>query len=53
VSGLVFAQLVAALGWHGAALWQLTVLPAVMLVPLWFLDPSRMQTSRWTGRNEP
>ncbi|MFC0440005.1 nitrate/nitrite transporter [Kutzneria buriramensis] len=42
VSGLIFAQLVAAIGWHGAALWQLTVLPAVMVVPLWFLDSRRI-----------
>jgi MFS family permease len=46
VSGLVFAQLVAAAGWHGAALWQLTVLPAAMVVPLWFLDSRRILRGR-------
>jgi len=50
VSGFVFAQLVSSLGWHGAALWQLTVLPAVVLAPLWFLDSSRIQAG--TGRND-
>lgn len=45
VSGLIFAQLVGQVGWRGAALWQLTVLPAVMLVPLWFLDSRRILRS--------
>ncbi|GGP00459.1 MFS transporter [Wenjunlia tyrosinilytica] len=41
VSGFVFARLVTTLGWQHAALWQLTVLPAVVLVPVWFLDSKR------------
>jgi MFS family permease len=48
VSGLLFAQLVAQLGWRGAALVQLTVLPAVMLVPLWFVDTRRILGGRPT-----
>ncbi|MGW4057724.1 MFS transporter [Amycolatopsis sp. NPDC004747] len=56
-SGLLFASLVGALGWRGAALWQLTVLPLATLIPLWFLDarklikPRRARALR--GGNQP
>jgi len=39
-------------GHPDTVLWQLTVLPAVMLAPLWFLDPSRIQAGTRTGRND-
>lgn len=42
VSGLVFARLVAGLGWAGAGLVQLTVLPVVGLLALLLVDPKRM-----------
>ncbi|MFC4945144.1 MFS transporter [Pseudonocardia sp. GCM10023141] len=41
VSGLVFARLIQALGWGGAALWQFTVLPLLAVGALWFVDPSK------------
>jgi MFS family permease len=42
VSGLVFARLVAAWGWAGAGLVQLTLLPVVGLLALALVDPRRM-----------
>lgn len=41
-SGLLFARLVDALGWGGAGLWQLTVLPLLGLAGLALVDTSRM-----------
>ncbi|HEX2072233.1 MAG TPA: MFS transporter [Geodermatophilus sp.] len=41
-SGLIFARLVAGLGWDGAALVQLTLLPVVGLVALALVDVRRM-----------
>ncbi|AWW35919.1 MFS transporter [Streptomyces cadmiisoli] len=45
-SGLLFARLVAELGWDGAGLWQLTVLPVLGLIGLTLVDPSRMLVPR-------
>jgi MFS family permease len=42
VSGLLFARLVAGLGWSGAGLVQLTLLPVVGLAALALVDPRRM-----------
>lgn len=42
VSGLLFARLVAGLGWAGAGLVQLTLLPIVGLVALALVDVTRM-----------
>jgi MFS family permease len=41
-SGLLFARLVAGMGWDGAGLVQLTVLPLVGLAALALVDPRRM-----------
>lgn len=49
-SGLLFARLVAGLGWTGAGLWQLTVLPALGLVGLALVDPARMVVPRRTAK---
>lgn len=45
-SGLIFASLVGSLGWHGAALWQLTILPLATLIPLWFIDSRKLLDPR-------
>ncbi|HLU59903.1 MAG TPA: MFS transporter [Pseudonocardia sp.] len=42
VSGLIFARLVAGIGWQGAGLVQLTLLPLVGLAALALVDPRRM-----------
>lgn len=42
VSGYVFAELVDALGWTQAALWQFTIVPAAALIPLWFVSSSQI-----------
>ena len=42
VSGLLFARLVAGLGWSGAGLVQLTLLPILGLAALLIVDTSRM-----------
>jgi MFS family permease len=42
VSGYVFAELVELLGWTQAALWQLTIVPALALIPLWLLDSRKI-----------
>ncbi|HYH29220.1 MAG TPA: MFS transporter [Pseudonocardia sp.] len=42
LSGLLFARLVAAAGWQGAGLVQLTLLPVVGLAALALVDPRRM-----------
>jgi MFS family permease len=42
VSGLVFARLVAGIGWQGAGLVQLTLLPLLGLAALVLVDPRRM-----------
>ncbi len=42
VSGLIFARLVAGIGWRGAGLVQLTLLPLVGLAALVIVDPRRM-----------
>ncbi|MCO1653689.1 MFS transporter [Pseudonocardia humida] len=41
-SGLIFARLVAGMGWAGAGLVQLTLLPVVGLLALALVDPKRM-----------
>ena len=45
-SGLLFARLVEELGWSGAGLWQLTLLPALGLLGLCLVDTSKMLGSR-------
>ncbi|MGP3957681.1 MFS transporter [Nonomuraea sp. 3N208] len=45
-SGLLFARLVGALGWGGAGLWQLTVLPFLGIAGLLLVDPARMVLPR-------
>ncbi|WP_327581046.1 MFS transporter [Nonomuraea sp. NBC_00507] len=45
-SGLLFARLVGALGWDGAGLWQLTVLPIVGVAGLLLVNPARMVLPR-------
>ncbi|QYN32394.1 MFS transporter [Pseudonocardia sp. DSM 110487] len=42
VSGLIFARLVAGIGWQGAGLVQLTLLPLVGIAALVLVDPRRM-----------
>jgi len=42
VSGLIFARLVAGIGWQGAGLVQLTLLPLLGLAALVLVDPRRM-----------
>jgi MFS family permease len=42
VSGLIFARLVAGIGWQGAGLVQLTLLPLLGLAALVIVDPRRM-----------
>ncbi len=42
VSGLIFARLVAGIGWQGAGLVQLTLLPLLGLAALALVDPRRM-----------
>jgi MFS family permease len=42
VSGLVFARLVAGIGWQGAGLVQLTLLPLLGIAALVLVDPRRM-----------
>jgi MFS family permease len=42
MSGLLFARLVAGLGWSGAGLVQLTLLPVVGLAALALVDPRQM-----------
>jgi MFS family permease len=42
VSGLIFARLVAGIGWQGAGLVQLTLLPLLGLTALVLVDPRRM-----------
>ncbi|MEU8075637.1 MFS transporter [Catellatospora citrea] len=41
-SGLLFARLVTDLGWGGAGLWQLTVLPVLGIAGLLLVDTSKM-----------
>jgi MFS family permease len=42
VSGLIFARLVAAIGWQGAGLAQLTLPPLLGIAALLLVDPRRM-----------
>jgi MFS family permease len=42
VSGLIFARLVAGIGWQGAGLVQLTLLPLLGIAALVLVDPRRM-----------
>jgi MFS family permease len=46
VAGYLFSALVAATGWGGAAIWQLTVLPLVGVVVLFFVDVRRFSNAR-------
>lgn len=45
VAGYLFSELVGWVGWGGAALWQLTVLPVVAVVALLFVDPRRFNNA--------
>lgn len=45
VAGYVFSSLVGVVGWGGAALWQLTVLPLVAVVFLQFLNTNQLADS--------
>ncbi|MGI5287781.1 hypothetical protein ACQEVF_31200 [Nonomuraea polychroma] len=45
-SGLLFARLVGAVGWGGAGLWQLTLLPVLGITGLLLVDPARMVLQR-------
>lgn len=49
-SGLLFARLVGELGWNGAGLWQLTILPFVGLAALALVKTSQMLVPYRTGR---
>ncbi|MGH3318064.1 MAG: hypothetical protein ACRDO0_18125, partial [Nocardioidaceae bacterium] len=49
-SGLLFARLVGELGWNGAGLWQLTILPVVGLAALALVKTSQMLVPYRTGR---
>ncbi len=42
VSGYVFGELVDALGWTQAALWQFTIVPVAALIPLYLMDSSKI-----------
>lgn len=46
LAGYLFSALVAGVGWGGAALWQLTVLPLVGVVVLLFVDVRRFSNAR-------
>jgi MFS family permease len=45
-SGLLFAQLVGLLGWDGAGLWQLTILPIVGIAAVALMQTSKMVLPR-------
>lgn len=45
-AGYLFSALVAAAGWGGAALWQLTILPLVAVVVLLFVDVRKFSNAR-------
>jgi MFS family permease len=49
-SGLLFAKLVGELGWNGAGLWQLTILPVVGLAGLTLVRTSEMLVPYRAGR---
>ncbi|MGH3328414.1 MAG: MFS transporter [Streptomycetales bacterium] len=49
-SGLLFARLVGELGWNGAGLWQLTVLPFIGVAGLGLVNTSRMLIPHHAGR---
>ena len=44
-SGLLFAALVGVVGWRGAGLWQVTVLPLLSVIALAFVRPSRFNNA--------
>jgi MFS family permease len=44
-SGLIFAALVGGLGWRGAGLWQITLLPLVAVVALAFVRTSQFNNA--------
>jgi MFS family permease len=50
-AGYVFSALVAAAGWGGAAVWQLTVLPLVGVIALLFVDVSKFANARVRTRS--
>jgi MFS family permease len=41
-AGYLFSAFVNSIGWGGAGIWQLTVLPLIGAVALLFIDPRRM-----------
>lgn len=45
LAGYVFSELVGLVGWGGAGLWQLTVLPFVAVVALLFVDVRRFDNA--------
>jgi MFS family permease len=49
-SGLLFARLVGELGWGGAGLWQLTVLPFVGVAAMFLVRTSSMLVPHRAGR---
>jgi hypothetical protein len=49
-SGLLFARLVGELGWGGAGLWQLTVLPFVGVAAMLLVRTSSMLVPHRAGR---
>ena len=49
-SGLLFARLVGELGWNGAGLWQLTVLPFLGVAGVALVRTSRMLVPYGTGK---
>jgi hypothetical protein len=53
VSGLIFARLVAGMGWQGAGLVQLTLLPLVGLAVLVLVDVRRVHRRPSLRRSGP
>jgi MFS family permease len=49
-SGLLFARLVGLLGWDGAGLWQLTILPIVGIAAVALLQTSKMVLPRQAAK---
>jgi MFS family permease len=50
-AGYLFSALVAAAGWGGAAVWQLTVLPLIGVVALLFVDVGKFANARVPARS--
>ncbi|RAY16941.1 MFS transporter [Actinomadura craniellae] len=52
LAGYLFSRLVGSVGWGGAGVWQLTVLPLAGVATLLFVDTGRFGGTR-AGRREP